>query len=222
MCALLVFDLDDTLYKERDYVRSGRRAVANAVGTDLGVDAAGLMEAMEAAADAFDALTALTAGLPGSDRWPVSRMVEVYRAHKPEISLDSDTRSVLASLSERHTLAIITDGNTVRQHTKIEALGLLEFFAPDNIYVSDDAGSDKSTPIPFAEMERRHPDALRRYYIGDNLAKDFRWAGLRGWHTVMLLDAAGHNIYPQRPAQAPPAFRPTLTIDTLRRLLFLT
>lgn len=217
----MVFDLDDTLYKERDYVHSGRRAVAAAVGAALGVDAEGLMEVMENAPDAFDALAALIAGLPGCDAWPVSRMVEVYRGHKPDIKLDDDTRAVLADLSRRHTLAIITDGNTVRQHAKIEALGLGEFFHPENIYVSDDAGSDKSTPVPFAEMERRHRRESRRYYIGDNLAKDFHWAGLRGWHTVMLLDPGRLNIYPQRPAQAPPAFRAATAIASLRHALLL-
>lgn len=218
MCALMVFDLDDTLYKERDYVRSGRRAVADAVGADLGIDADGLMALMEAAPNAFDALIDAIAGLAGADAWPVSRMVEVYRGHTPKISLAPETRAVLAELSRRHTLAMVTDGNATRQHAKIKALGLYEFFDPENIYVSDDTGSDKTTPLPFAAMERRH-GAMRRYYIGDNLAKDFHWPGLRGWTTVMLLDNDKTNINPQRPAAAPAVFRPHIAIASLEPLL---
>lgn len=220
MCALMVFDLDDTLYKERDYVRSGRRAVANAIGSELGLDADGLMALMEAAPDAFDAVSAAIAGLAGADAWPVSRMVDTYRAHTPEISLDADTRLVLEALRRRHTLAIVTDGNSVRQHAKIKALGLYEFFSPENIYVSDDAGSDKNTPVPFLAMERRH-SSMRRYYVGDNLAKDFHWPGLRGWTTVMLIDSHGTNIWPQYPAAAPLAFRPGIAISSLKNLLTL-
>ena len=37
-CSAIVFDLDDTLYLERDYVRSGARAVATWLAPQLGLD----------------------------------------------------------------------------------------------------------------------------------------------------------------------------------------
>ncbi|MDE6463662.1 MAG: HAD hydrolase-like protein [Muribaculaceae bacterium] len=220
--ALIAFDLDDTLYKERDYVLSGRRAVAEAVAPSAGMDAAALLKLMNEAADAFDALADAIAATPAAATYSIERMVAVYRAHTPDISLDSAVPETLRRLRERgHSLALITDGNSNRQHAKIRALGLDAFFGPHNVIVSDDCGSDKTTTVPFIAAEALAPGE-RRVYVGDNIAKDFHWPNMRGWLTVMLRDPEGLNIRPQRPAEAPPAFRPAMTVDSLESLLSLT
>ena len=52
----VVFDLDDTLYKERDYVASGFRAVADEIAAESGIEAKRLLDVMSGADNAFDAL----------------------------------------------------------------------------------------------------------------------------------------------------------------------
>lgn len=224
MPALIAFDLDDTLYKERTYVDSGMRAVVDAISADTGLNPQELMAIVESAPSgeaAFDALAAHLAGTPAGTAFPLWRMVTAYRNHKPHIQASARVHDVLDALRARgHRLALITDGNTVRQHAKIRALGLDRHFAPADIIVSEDLGSDKTTPVPFAAAEAMAP-AMRRVYVGDNAAKDFYWPNLRGWYTVMLRDTAALNIHPQQPA-AQAARRPALTVRSLEALLSLT
>lgn len=222
MPALIAFDLDDTLYKERDYVRSGLLAVAREAAHASGLPEDNLAAMMLTAPDghaAFDALAARLAEAGAADIFPVWRMVATYRNHLPALQPDPAVEAVLAGLKSRaHTLVLITDGNPVRQHAKISALGLSRFFGDKNIIVSGDTGADKTTPLPFASAEALAP-AMRRVYVGDNPAKDFHWPNLRGWHTVMLGDTAGRNIYPQLPAAVPPQYRAATTIHSLDQLL---
>ncbi len=220
MCALIAFDLDDTLYKERDYVASGLRAVAHSASRESGLPSEELEELLLGAPDGHAAFDALEARLRGAGvDYPVWRMVAEYRNHVPAISPDPEVEAVLAELKRRgHTLALITDGNPVRQHAKVSALRLDRYFDTTNIIVSADTGSDKTTPLPFAQAERL-VRGQRRYYVGDNPAKDFHWPNLRGWHTVMLRDADGLNIHPQHTGPLPAQYRAATTIDNLHRLL---
>lgn len=86
MPSLIAFDLDDTLYKERDYVVSGRRAVAAALAPVAGVDAGILLEVMNNSDDAFETLHAALAGTPAAGVG-IAEMVAIYRQHRPDIAL---------------------------------------------------------------------------------------------------------------------------------------
>ncbi len=222
MPSLICFDLDDTLYKERQYVASGFRAVAAEVAPAAGLNERMVLQIMRSAPNAFDSLAALIAHTPAAEVYTIPRMVEIYRAHKPEITPTPGTEEVLAELKRRgHVMGIITDGNPTRQHAKIKALGLEKYFDAGNITVSEDTPTDKHTPYPFAAAERLAP-GLPRYYIGDNVSKDFHWPNLRGWNTVMLRDFDGVNIFPQDPMAVPPEFRARTTVDSISELLKIT
>lgn len=222
MSVLIAFDLDDTLYKEQDYVRSGLRAVAREAAGISGLpveELAAMMLAAPNGHDAFEALESRLKGHSGEELFPIWRMVATYRNHKPELQPDPAVNEILSRLKQRgYTLSLITDGNPVRQHAKISALGLARFFDRDNIIVSADTGADKTTPLPFVQAENLAPGS-RRIYVGDNPAKDFHWPNLRGWHSVMLRDGLGLNIYPQRPDLVAPQYRAATTIGSLSQLL---
>src|SRR5687767_769940 len=89
---VLVFDLDDTLYPECDYVRSGFAAVDRWLREHRGVT--GFSEIANAhfrggrRGNIFD-LSLEELGLP-RDPALVSRLVTVYREHKPSIRLHED------------------------------------------------------------------------------------------------------------------------------------
>lgn len=84
---LVVLDIDDTLYLERDYVRSGFTAVGGWARDELGVD--GLGERAWAVFEAGVRRTIFDEALAGAgvEATPdlVTRLAEVYRSHAPTI-----------------------------------------------------------------------------------------------------------------------------------------
>lgn len=192
---LIAFDLDDTLYKEVDYLNSGLRYVARRVARRLKIPYESAFEAM------YDS----TLGENHFDRLhrfidckvSVQQMVKMYRLHVPMLLLPDDTRYCLNKLkSTGYTLAMITDGRHISQMNKILALGLAEYFDTSLISISEDIGATKESTTPWELMEEHTPSCSEHWYIGDNPAKDFTIPRQRGWRTVML-ENDGRNIHPQ-------------------------
>ena len=121
---LIAFDLDDTLFKERDYLRSGHRVLARKLAGESGADERALFRLItEHHPRGIEAALAYLAerGTPSS--FSVDELVEAYRAHTPDISLDADTERTLQELKRRgHRLVLITDGSTRHQRAKLHAL----------------------------------------------------------------------------------------------------
>lgn len=209
---VIVFDLDDTLYKERDYVLSGFRAVAARLGHPD--DAARMYDAWLKGDNAFD----LMAGLHPQSGISVAEMVAAYRAHMPDITLAPDVADTLERLSLMgKTLGLITDGRSVAQRNKIQALGLLRWIDPADICISEEFGSEKPCEANYRLFMDRHPG--RSYmYVGDNTAKDFIAPNALGWQTICLLDPARLNIHPQDLTRPVPCL-PCTTITSLAALL---
>ena len=212
----MAFDLDDTLFKERDYVRTRRLAVAGHFAPLAAMDAADLFTMMETAPDAFDALLDLPAVRRA--RIGINDILAVYRSHKPALTLPDDTVSALSALTERGViLAIITDGRSITQRNKIDALGLERYFAHDNILISEEVGDDKLSPRPFMSLMERC-EADRYYMVGDNPIKDFYHPNLLGWTSIMLRDIDGVNVPSQDLSVYEPDHWPQIFIDNLTQL----
>lgn len=219
---MTVFDLDDTLFKERDFVTSSFRVIAceaDRRGIISYEKALAILCAGRDGGMAFSSLAEeVAARAPGcglTEEW----MVNTYRTHTPDIKLDDATESVLAALRERgETLGLITDGRSNTQRAKIKALGLERFIEPRNILVSGETGFDKTHREPFDMIMMRNPAERRYVYVGDNSAKDFIWPNKLGWLTVQLDDADGVNIHPQS-SDRPAAFLPQRHIGSLSQLL---
>lgn len=192
---IIAFDLDDTLYQEIDFVMSGYRAVSRFVEQEYGyADAfAVLSDAYSKHQNPFDALA--LAMKPTDIN--IDRLVDIYRNHKPEISLSRATEATLQYLQgEDAVLCLITDGRSTTQRNKIEALGLTRFFDDENISISEEIGVEKTDRLPFDNVMKRFPEARQFYYIGDNTAKDFFWPNRLKWTTICIEDH-GQNIHPQ-------------------------
>lgn len=200
-CAvMLVFDLDDTLYKEVDFVKSSYLAIA-AVLSERGLMSAD--EVVELLGSPFDMgagidrLVARLMAVAPECGIEARNIVEIYRTHTPVITLTQQVEKTLAFLKEQNTcMGLITDGRSVTQRAKIRALGLHRFFDESDILISEEIGADKHSRIPFELMMERHPEQLGFAYVGDNPAKDFLWPNRLGWMTIML--AGDHaNLKPQ-------------------------
>lgn len=213
---MIVFDLDDTLYKERDYVMSGYRAVARAMAHKFGFDPRAILRVMLDPARGQRPFESLNEWLNRGDL--IDEMTRVYDTHTPDITLPIVSLDALSGLKkQRIRMGLITDGDGYRQRAKIKALGLEHFFEPGAVLISGETGSDKFAAETFERMSERYPDEKSMVYVGDNVNKDFYWPNKLGWQTVMLRDD-GRNIFRQTD-DVPVEYRPQRVIDYLRDLL---
>ena len=211
MGAVIGFDLDDTLYKEVDFLRSGYRAVARLVTesqlADAGhsVDPEDLIgEMVQVWRDGGNAFDMLADRFYPADRYSgedreafIRKAIETYRFHAPEIQLLPGVREMLEALKARGVrLVLITDGRSRSQRNKIRALDLDQFFAPEDILISEETGAEKRAIKPWQSVVRRYPNAAKFVYVGDNPAKDFTMPRRLGWVTLGVRDD-GRNIHPQ-------------------------
>lgn len=196
--ALVAFDLDDTLFPEVEFLHSGWRKIASVLSDKYLVDFMSVMRLMAAAANPFDELKQfLTEHVPAATE-DVDWMVTTYRKHYPTIGLPAYSRRCLETLrDDGHHIAIVTDGRVLTQTNKIRALGLLKYFDPDDIFISESVGEDKLGGKAFRELDLRYAEENQKYYIGDNPAKDFYWPNKLGWTTVMV-KGDRRNIHSQK------------------------
>lgn len=187
---VIVFDLDDTLYLERDFVLSGFAAVGRWAKVQLGVT--GLGETM---ADCFhvgvrgrvfdEALRR-----SGMDDAPdvIERMLRVYRQHDPEIALADDALRFFRQRSSGVEVAIITDGFHEAQKRKLRALRV-HHHGVKLALCTDRWGRDhwKPSPRAFEYVEAFFGlSGAVLTYVADNPNKDFHAPKQLGWHTVQI------------------------------------
>lgn len=198
---MFVTDLDDTLYKERDFVLSGFNAIGEILGNAGIVSKTEVIEILEHATDmrcGFETLTHVIRDRKGVTMYDDKWMVDIYRNHIPTLKLEQEVTDLLEWLYENnHRIGIITDGRSRTQRAKIEALGLYKYVSEDNIIISSEVGGDKTTSIPFETLTSRNPTEKHFIYLGDNPAKDFIWPNLMGWKTIQLNDIFDINIHSQ-------------------------
>lgn len=172
---LFLIDMDDTLYAERDYVLSGFRAVADALGR-RGIDPEKAWQYLQHRFDTvgrdriFDHLLCdlLTGEVGDAD---VADCVAVYRQHTPQIALYAHVDEVLRALRKRGRLVVVTDGLPAVQKRKFAVLGL-DQWVEDLICCWDYA--PKPDPQAIASMIR--PGQRDVLLIGDDPQHDLPMA----------------------------------------------
>ncbi len=189
--SVVVLDLDDTLYLERDYVLSGFSAVGQWLAAEYGIEnfsavARDLFRAGRRG-DIFDAALAVL-GIstpPGL----VEQLVTVYREHEPDIALLPDAERFIDRCSSRRALAMLTDGPLVTQENKIRALGI----DGKNVFpivCTGLWGRDYWKPhqrgFNYIEEHYSLPPAAF-VYVADNPAKDFIAPRALGWRAVQII-----------------------------------
>lgn len=167
----VIFDLDDTLYSEKDYVRSGYAAVANAF-PKIPFMAQKLWKAFEQKLPAIDAVLEAE-GIASAEN--KQKALGIYRNHMPLIAPYPGIHELLQRLQGKKKLGIITDGRPEGQWAKIEALNIKQYF--QRILVTDELGGvvfRKPNERAFRLMKEELGVAFEDMaYIGDNTKKDF-------------------------------------------------
>jgi putative hydrolase of the HAD superfamily len=187
---VLVFDLDDTLYLERDFAFSGFHAVGEWVQATMGIEA--FSRQCEVLFDTgrrgriFDEALEML-GIARDEKL-VAELVDLYRNHPPTITLAPDAQRYLSKDDNKSRRAIITDGPAATQMGKIRALGLDRLV--DHLICTDVWGR------PFWKPHERAFEAVETWsgaagaqlvYVADNPTKDFIAPRRRGWRTVQIV-----------------------------------
>ena len=188
----IVFDLDDTLYKEINFVKSAYIYINSYINLRFNLDLSNsIKKCLDGEVNFFDLINSK---LHPDQSFPIEKYLELYRFHYPEIGLSDYTTVFLDRISSHNIdFSIITDGRSISQRNKIKALGLYDLVK--NIIISEETGFEKPHLNNFKLLERIYPDK-KLVYIADNTSKDFLAPNLLNWNTICLLDN-GENIHRQ-------------------------
>lgn len=197
MLQAVVFDLDDTLYDEAEYVNQAFAYTAAYLAEKLGAPSrkaalhGRMLELLErdGRGRIFDAICAETRAALS-----VEELVQIYRSTKPVLRLYPDAELLLQSLSEKQrSTGLITDGCSRVQHAKIAALGLDKRL--DCVVVTDDFGLSKPQAAVYEKcLLALGCAASEAAYVGDNPQKDFIGAKTLGMDTFRIVREKGMHM----------------------------
>ncbi|MBU3728528.1 MAG: HAD family hydrolase [Phycisphaerales bacterium] len=195
MTAVVVFDLDDTLYPESAFVESGFRAVgAHALGA-WGIRGLGdaCLTAMRAGSrgDTFQRAYERVSGadLP-ADR--AHQLLKVYREHPPdELPWHEDALATVQMLHGHVPVTLLSDGYLPTQANKARALGLERWI--EKPVFTEALGREHWKPSTkgFELIMSRYPGTASFVYVGDNPLKDFIAPRALGWRTIHIKRPTG-------------------------------
>lgn len=191
---ILMFDLDDTLYNEKDYVDSGILAVAKYGEDRFGWNVSDSFDYMQTVLNQFGRGKIFDLWLTSHGRFSRSLVIEcvkTYRHHTPSLKLASDVKEILAQLSSRYSLYLITDGHKIVQKKKVEALEISSFFK--KILITHRYGTRHAKPSTYCFgiiKNKENCSWQDMLYVGDNPNKDFVNLKPLGVKTVRILNGA--------------------------------
>ena len=209
---VVVFDLDDTLYPEADYVESGVRYVCAQINSLCGIDCYETIRAQRLQDVKLDWLS-LACELTGLKPSVKESLLWMYRLHLPDINLSKNCSVSLAKIkSVALAVAVLTDGRIVTQKFKLASLGLSHYPA----YISEDYGSAKPAPDRFQAIQKDFP-AEKYVYVADNVHQDFLGCNPLGWIGIGMR-GNDRNIYLQSTLGLPESALPTYWVNNWEEL----
>ncbi|MBI3987368.1 MAG: HAD family hydrolase [Lentisphaerae bacterium] len=227
----VVFDLDDTLYPEYQFVFGGYLAVANYIRKLYGI------EIYEELARRYRSgedgpVRHSPSGDGGSDPFTpvlrryfrtiepllIQRLRDIHRCHAPRLSLFSDARTAIALLgAQGYKIGLMTDGYSCIQKNKVEKLELKALL--DSLVFADDLGGEdfwKPSPDPFHIMALQlEVETREMVYVGDDPTLDFLAPRQLDMGAVRVLRPDSRHEHSRPPT---PAHEPELTIPSLSLL----
>ncbi len=198
---VIVFDLDDTLFDELSFVRSGFKAIARHIEYRYDIEAARVREMCEHRLamgrtgifdKVFQELGIYSCRL-------VDECVRLYRRHSPDIALYPEAGRCLERFSSQ-PIYIVTDGNQTAQAGKLKALRLYNHQPVKCCYLTYRYGIKRAAkPSPhcfrlIAKAEKTKPEEV--VYVADNPTKDFIGIKPLGFKTVRVLTGQHRSMVP--------------------------
>lgn len=190
MIKLIIFDLDDTLYPEIEFVKSGFRIVSERIEKDFSIDKDYIFHKLweEFIRDRKFVFNRVLRNIGLYNEEYLNELITLYRTHRPLISLYDDAKTILPILRDKFYLGIITDGYPTTQRLKVESLGIEKYFK--KIIYTWEEGEYYSKPSSKAFVDMLNYfscTSKQAVYIGDNIEKDFKGPKEIGMLTVKIL-----------------------------------
>ena len=191
---ILIFDLDDTLYNEIEYVKSGFKEVSKFINKIFYINEIDSFDFMikylkrNGRGNIFNALLKKY-GIYNKKN--LIKCISIYRKHKPNILINKKVIDLLSILSKENSLYLLTDGNKLVQKNKVDALGIKKLFR--RIFITHRYGIKNAKPSLYCfkkikEIEKCNWSDM--IYIGDNPNKDFVNLNKVGAKTVRILNGS--------------------------------
>ncbi|MCF7560041.1 HAD family hydrolase [Sabulilitoribacter multivorans] len=212
---VVVFDLDDTLYNEIDFLKSAYKEISVKISKEVSVKSLiiynQMLEWFYNNHNVFErVIKAYNSSLN------VEELLNIYRTHRPNLQLEKSKVGVLNDLKKRGVfMGLLTDGRSHQQRSKIEALKLNNWIS--EIVISEEFGSEKPDVNNYKYFENVFGEA-QYSYIGDNIKKDFVTPNKLGWTTICLNDN-GLNIHKQTTSMVQKEYLAQYKIDEFSELM---
>lgn len=188
----VIFDLDDTLYPQKEYTRQCLLATVPYISRVSGcnpelisaklnsiLDENGI-EYKKTYNDLFEAIN-----FEGVSH--IKDIIKLFRACKPKVEAYPNVHKTLESLQSSYRLGMITDGYEIVQNYKIAQLNLSNYF--ERILVTDTLGIENRKPsnIPYEKMlELMGLEPELCVYVGNDPWKDFVACKSLGMRSVRI------------------------------------
>lgn len=209
MTDAVYFDLDGTLFDDRQYIRGGLQHAGERLAAQHGVE---LTDELREAyfergitESTFDTVLAEH----GVSTELVPMLVEAYHDNTAALVPFPETVPTLETLSREYPLGVITGGTNGRE--KLSRLGLNEFF--ETVFVGPTYGSSKRNPEIFrAALSSLGATPSESVYVGDRPELDFPQPNRLGMTTVRITTGRYAGVDANGEAQ------PDYTLDSLAEL----
>lgn len=203
------FDLDGTLFDDRQYARAGFNEAGDLLESRTGISLTDdFIEASferEITGTTFDTVLAehdLSLDL-------VPALVDAYHDNDADLVPFSDVPSVLDTIASEYALGVITGGRNGRE--KLRRLGLADVF--DVVIVTKELETSKREPAPFElALDELGVSAEEAVFVGDRPWLDFPQPNRIGMTTVRVR----RGRYAEYEASGDE--KPDVTVDSLAAL----
>ncbi|CAM1350559.1 HAD family hydrolase [Tenacibaculum crassostreae] len=184
----VVFDLDDTLMYEIDFLKSAYKEIAKYVDSENREELGNKM--FDWYTHGYNVFNLIEKEY---SNFSVNQLLTIYRNHFPDLNLKEEVKEVFEYCKLKgYKLGLVTDGRSITQRNKLKALEIDNVF--DKLIISEEFGTTKPNERNFKVFIEDQIEEY--YYIADNPKKDFIAPNRLGWKTICLLDK-GKNIHTQ-------------------------
>jgi putative hydrolase of the HAD superfamily len=196
----VIFDLDNVLYDEQDYIKAAYRNIAIFLSKRCRLQEEQIYKKL------LDDLKKKTSLYPhlfddfltnfGLDKRLVSNMLRIYANTTVNLALYSGADQLLSALKQQKIKSgLVTNGDVETQRNKVHLLGIEKYF--DTILYTREFGKGNEKPNPEAYRKTLrvlnvHPEEV--VCVGDNPHTDFFGAKKLGIRTVRLLSGEFRNV----------------------------
>lgn len=192
MTRAIIFDLDDTLYRERRWLLSGFSVVARELAGRWGRERDELFRVLAQALRRGNRRHALQrlCGHCDESTSVIPEMVALIRAHEPRIALSPVVSAMVTQLRRHVRVGVLTNGIPDVQRRKVSALGVDSLV--DVVTYAAEHGGGKPNALAFeAVADRLGVEPRHAMFVGDDPVADIAGARALGMRTVRV--NTGHS-----------------------------